>query len=104
MANIKNDNGKIYVDGRLVYDTNDPENDPRLLPDEDTERLRLYDLALYQLSSEHWKYGSNYRLWGRWDITKRLRWLDQIEQQAKDGKQTIGVDVVTRVAILRLEK
>lgn len=67
-------------------------------------RAKLYERALEALCAEHPKYGSNIRLWERWSLAERIWWIDQIEQQAKDGKDTIGARVVAQVVMNRLEQ
>lgn len=93
--------GKVYEDGRLVYDS-DAQEDQTLYTEEEELRLNLYGSALEELATEDWRYNSNYNCWQRWGKPWRLWWITQIEAQARAGKQTIGVDVVTRAVDIRL--
>jgi hypothetical protein len=100
---VVHQDGKVYVDGKLVYDT-DQQEDQRLYTEEEELKLRVYASALDELATEQQKYVSNYNLWQRWEKPTRLWWVAQIEAQAKDGKQTIGVDVVARAVEIRLTR
>lgn len=71
---------------------------------EDEMAVKLYGTALAQLAKEDRRYISNYNMWQRWDGPMRAWWIGQIEAQAAAGKDTIGVHVVTRVAIIRLSE
>lgn len=69
---------------------------------EDALAVKVYGEALKQLASEDRRYISNFNMWQRWDGPMRAWWIGQIEAQAAAGKDTIGVRVVTRAAIIRL--
>ena len=86
-----------------MYDSSGVE-DQELFTDDEEMKLWMYASALDELVHEHWKYSSNYNMWQRWDKRMRLWWIDSIEHQARNGKQTIGVDVVTRAIEIRLTR
>lgn len=98
---MRHQGGKVLVNGRAVYDS-DGQEDQRLYTDEEELKLNLYGSALDELAEEQRRYHSNYNLWQRWDKRLRLWWIGQIEQQARDNKQTIGVEVVSRAVAIRL--
>lgn len=95
--------GRVYYDGVLQYDPN-AEDDQNLYTEEEIFTTRLYSSALEELVGEDLKYSSNYNMYNRWEPDMQLWWIKQVEAQAQAGKQTIGVDVVTRAAIIRLTR
>jgi len=94
---------KVYVDGRCVYDPDGIE-DQELFTDDEETKLWMYASALDELAQEYHRFNSNYNLWQRWDKRTRLWWINVVEKQAQDGKQTIGVDVVMRAVEIRLSR
>lgn len=73
----------------------------------DKERVltcALFRRALAELAEENRHFQSNLKVFERWDTEQRIWWINQIEQQAKDGKETVGVKVVARAIQLRLEQ
>lgn len=89
--------GVVITQERSVPDYHDAEPEP-----EDKLAIEVYGQALKQLATEDRRYLSNFNIWQRWDADQRIRWIGTIERQAQDGAKTIGVDVVTRAAIIRL--
>jgi len=69
---------------------------------EDEARAQMYNVALCTLAAKDKKYNSNLITFRRWDTAWRIWWIEQIEQQARDGKDTLGATVVTKVIELRL--
>lgn len=80
-----------------------PEEEPEVLSEEDRATIERYGRALRQMANEQVCFIKNDNLFRSWDDTTRLWWIAQIERQARDGKQTIGVQLVTRVVIDRME-
>lgn len=89
--------GVTIMQERSVPDYFDAEPEP-----EDKLAIEVYGQALAQLAKEDRRYLSNFNIWQRWDAEQRIRWINTIERQAQAGAQTIGVDVVTRAAVIRL--
>lgn len=102
-SNVTHKDGKVFIDGRLVYDSFQQE-DQTLYTDEEELKLRLYASALEELATEDRRYNSNYNLWQRWDKAVRLWWIAQIEKQAREDKKTIGAVVVSRAVEIRLTR
>lgn len=102
-SRITHNGEKVYIDGKLAYD-GEQEEETVLLPEEVEAKIKLYSSALEELAGEHRKYHSNYNLWQRWEKPMRLWWIEQIEGQAQAGKQTIGVEVVSRAVEIRLTR
>jgi Ser-tRNA(Ala) deacylase AlaX len=101
-AMFDHDAGKVIKGTRILYNSDAEDDDQTLYTPEEEQRLQIYGSALDELVSEDARYTSNYNLWQRWDNRLRLWWIRQIEKQAQAGQHTIGVDVVTRAAIIRL--
>lgn len=96
------EDGKVIKGTRVLYNSDAEDDDQTLYTPEEEQRLQIYGSALDELVSEDARYASNYNLWQRWGNAHRLWWVGQIEKQAQAGQRTIGVDVVTRAAIIRL--
>lgn len=77
--------------------------DPVEWTQEDLELCGRYAFALAQMAIEDRRFELNNRIFLKWDIHQKLKWIAAIEQQALDGKDTIGVLVVTRVVMNRLD-
>lgn len=75
----------------------------KVFTDEEKATCARYMTALRELHAEDRRFDSNYRTFCRWDWGMQLWWIGRIEQQARDGKDTIGVHVVTRVIMNRME-
>ena len=78
------------------------END-EVFTDEQKATCARYMTALRELHLEDKRFDSNYATFTRWNWGMQLWWIGQIEKQARDGKDTIGVHVVTRVIMNRME-
>lgn len=102
-AQVKHRHGKTYVNGRLVYDS-DQQEDQTLYSDDEEFKLKLYASALEDLAVEDQKFNANYNRWQGWDKATRLWWIRQIEDQAQRGMNTIGVLVVARAVEVRLTR
>lgn len=100
---IVHQRGKVYVNGRLVYDEDQVEDQTEFDAEQEL-RLNVYGSALEEMAAAHHKYASNYNLWQRWDKRMRLWWIDSVERQAQAGHHTIGVDVVSRAVEIRLTR
>lgn len=70
---------------------------------DDYKLVQLYKDALRDLAEQQPKYRLNRQLFRGWDMARRLHWIDRIEQDARDGKNTLGVEVVTCAMMLRLD-
>ena len=81
----------------------EPEPEPREITPDEMRRILQYENALRSLMHADRKFRLNYETFRRWDITTQLWWIGQIEQQARDGKDTIGALVVVKVVEMRLE-
>lgn len=90
-------NGQYRTREQSVSDYYGDEPDPEV-----KLAIEVYGKALEQLAKEDRRYLSNYNIWQRWDSDQRTRWINNVERQAQAGAETIGVDVVTRAAIIRL--
>lgn len=80
-----------------------PDPEPEVLSEEDRATIARYYAALSELERESVHYTKNFNMFRTWDDSMRLWWIDQIERQAADGKDTIGAVVVTRVIMNRME-
>lgn len=80
-----------------------PEPEPEVLSQEDRDTVNRYAIALRQLANEQVCFIKNDNTFQRWDDATRLWWIIQIERQAREGKDTIGVRLVTRVVMNRME-
>lgn len=72
------------------------------------DKTIAYHRALSTLVIEHIDarfnpYSKNWDVWQSWDVGQRLWWIKNIEQQARDGHQTIGAILVAKVIELRLD-
>lgn len=66
--------------------------------------IRRYSDALEQLAEESVHYTRNRNLFRKWDNIMRLRWIERIEQNAREDKQ-LGTDaIVLRVTMNRLDE
>ena len=93
----------VLPDGTPVHYERTVSDDYDVTPEpEDAITLRVYATALSDLAREDRRYLSNLNIWLRWGVEQKLRWINNIERQAQAGAATIGVDVVTRAAIIRL--
>lgn len=70
---------------------------------EDQQRANLYRKALGHLVRQDLKYMSNMRTFDRWDLATQIWWINMIEQQAKNGLNTVGTDVVAAAITVRLD-
>lgn len=71
---------------------------------EEIETCRHYHKALLDLAQEDRRFTANFVTYSRkWSIAQQLKWIYAIEQQALDGLDTIGIHVVARVVINRLD-
>lgn len=80
-----------------------PDPEPEVLSEEDRETVNRYAIALRQLANEQVCFIKNDNTFQQWDDATRLWWIMQIERQAREGKDTIGVRLVTRVVMNRME-
>lgn len=94
---------KTYIDGKLVYDS-DQQEDQLKYTEEEKTKLWMYASALDELSGESIRFNANFNLWQLWDNAQRLWWIAQIEKQAQAGRQTIGIEVVARAVEIRMTR
>lgn len=82
-----------------------PENPESEIEYSDDEIMlcRHYDKALFDLAAEDKRFALNLKTYRRWTADLQLKWIYTIEQQALDGLDTIGIHVVARVVINRLD-
>jgi hypothetical protein len=66
--------------------------------------IERYAVALKQLAEENVHYKRNYYFFKKWDNAMRLWWIDRIEQDARDGKETVAKVFVLRVTMNRLDE
>lgn len=67
------------------------------------KKIERYAVALHDLCTKDRQWSKNLSLYLRWDTGQRLWWIDTIEQQAIEGKNTIGAKLVAHVITMRLE-
>lgn len=79
-----------------------PDPEPEVLSSEDRDTINRYYVALRDLAGESAHFSKNYKTFQRWDDATRIWWIMQIEKQAREGKDTIGAHVVTRVIMDRM--
>lgn len=80
-----------------------PEDTEEFTPEEHA-RCHRYRRALFTLQLTDPMWVPNYTVFNKWPTGHRLWWLDEIEQQARDGKDTVGARLVAQVVMMRLEE
>lgn len=80
-----------------------PEEEPEVLSEEDRATIGRYHTALTAMAREDPRFRKNCDTFCNWPDTTRLWWIAKIEDQARRGLDTIGVLVVTRVIMDRME-
>jgi hypothetical protein len=81
-----------------------PEPEPVEYTQDEIQLTRSYYKALLELAAEDPRFKANKQTFAKWDYERQLRWIYAIEQQALDGMETIGIHVVARVVMNRLEQ
>lgn len=78
--------------------------EPIVYTHDEVELTMRYGDALRDLANEDRRFHTNHCTFSRWQMDRKLKWIYAIEQQALDGLDTIGIHVVARVVMNRLEQ